>query len=242
MTERLPSEGARWGNDPIPKPVVLEPIVAPPTEPPADLEQQLIEYYGKDNFDIAFAYYKKIKYEIPDALIISRHYTLFVKDILDFLNLLVKKANVHGANITLPAALNDPGLMDFIRRYSSFSSFSDIPDVVMGSNNIKRIQILLNKEKSYKLSEIEYIELTWRKRPFVSLFITIIIPYIFGHIRHQISLTLISTTGISITYSRTLTTMIVSSLLMLLVLSATRSYVMSIIACAVFIYSVLIIR
>lgn len=98
MAGRPPREGARWGEDPAPAPIIPSPV---PEITPSDYEILCIQY-GKDNVDKAIDIFKKTKSNFPELDSLNQGEISFARVVLNRATFSMQKATrVHALPETL---------------------------------------------------------------------------------------------------------------------------------------------
>ncbi len=100
MAKVPPKEGARWGNDPAPKPVL---VPAAPLPPEGYLE--LCEQYGEPNVQKALAIHERVKLEAPHIQAVKNDKIDFASSILRNSQQSMDHAARDGRAHTLPETL-----------------------------------------------------------------------------------------------------------------------------------------
>jgi len=100
MTSKPPREGARWGDDPAPEPVV----VPEPEGPPAEYIE-LCEKFGDANVKKALSIYEKIKGEYPSIPILEHGELYFADHALQSAKGTMEVAARDGRSHTMPETL-----------------------------------------------------------------------------------------------------------------------------------------
>lgn len=100
MTSKPPREGARWGDDPAPEPIVVPEPNGPPVE-----YVKLCKEYGVENTDKAIEIHSKILADYPQVKAVKADPLDFARNVLVSAQKQIEKAAADGRPHTMPETL-----------------------------------------------------------------------------------------------------------------------------------------